>query len=264
MGFLSIEIPYEIDSPERTLFHREVLLNKKFMRELYTGWYMQFKKALEGLPEGKVIEIGSGGGFIKDIIPEVITSDVINLPTNDMAFSALEMPFADSSIKAILMIDTFHHLPDCEQFLNEAQRVLMPGGAIVMVEPANSWWGRFIYKNFHHEPFNPKGNWTFPSSGPLSGANGALPWIVFKRDKQRFDQSFPMLKLLHYKNHSPLRYLISGGFTLKQLLPGFMYKPVVLLEKLLSPIQGFSMFCSIKIQKNEKSTFYRPRRNPCD
>jgi len=249
MGLLSIKIPYEIDSPERTLFHREILLKKRFMRELYTNWYTQFKELLEDLPDGKIVEIGSGGGFIKDLIPETITSDVIELPNNDMTFSALEMPFAKGSIKAILMIDTFHHLPDCGQFLSEAQRVLVPGGLILMVEPANSWWGRFIYQNFHHEPFNPKGDWTFPSTGPLSGANGALPWIVFRRDRKRFEQSFPDLKLLHFKNHTPLRYLISGGFTMKQLFPGFMYKPVLFIEKLLSPIQGFSMFCSIQIQK---------------
>jgi len=219
------------------------------MRELYLEWYRFFKKSFEGLPAGKKIEIGSGGGFLKDVISEVITSDIIPLPTNDLTLSALDMPFADNELSAIVMIDTFHHLPDCEQFLREADRTLVKGGKIIMVEPANSCWGRFIYQNFHHEPFNPKGDWTFPSTGPLSGANGALPWIIFQRDRSLFEKKFSRLKIVKMKNHTPLRYLLSGGFTLKQLMPGFMYNPVKLFERILSPIQAFSMFTTIVIEK---------------
>lgn len=248
---LKIEIPYSLDAPERTILHREILLKKKFMRELYREWYLYFKKSLTDIPKGKVIEIGSGGGFLKEIIPEVITSDVMLLSTNDMVFSALDMPFANSELSAILMVDTFHHLPDCAQFLREAERVLADKGKIVMIEPANSFWGQFIYKNFHHEPFNPKGDWTFPTSGPLSGANGALPWIVFKRDKDKFAELFPNLKIVRMRNQTPLRYLLSGGFTLKQLLPDFMYCPIKWIEKIFSPLQAFSMFTTIEIVKNE-------------
>jgi SAM-dependent methyltransferase len=249
MSLFKIEIPYSMDSPERTLFHREILLKKKFMRELYREWYNYFKASFADLPKGKIVEIGSGGGFIKDIIPEVITSDIIPLSTNDMTFSALDIPFADNELTAIVMIDTFHHLPDCGQFLGEAERVLKNKGKIIMVEPANSCWGRFIYSNFHHEPFNPKGDWTFTSSKPLSDANIALPWIVFKRDRKQFEKKYPKLKITQMRNHTPLRYLFSGGFTIKQLMPDFMYEPVKLTEKILSPIQSFSMFTTIVIEK---------------
>ncbi|MDA3816713.1 MAG: class I SAM-dependent methyltransferase [Prolixibacteraceae bacterium] len=251
MNALKIEIPYEIDSPERTLHHKKILLEKKFMRELYTEWYQFFKDQIKELPQGKTLEIGSGGGFLKDILPEVITSDVIPLPTNDMTLSALDMPFNDHELNAIVMVDTFHHLPDCEQFLKEASRTLKNGGKILMVEPANSLWGRFIYTNFHHEPFNPKGGWTFPSSGPLSDANGALPWIILKRDRELFEEKFPMLHISKMKNHTPLRYLLSGGFTLKQLMPDFMYQPIKAFEKIMSPIQAFSMFSTIVIEKRD-------------
>jgi SAM-dependent methyltransferase len=248
---LKIKIPYDIDSPERTLIHREILLKKKFMRELYLEWYTYFKQSFEGLTQGKMVEIGSGGGFLKEIIPEVLTSDIIPLPTNDLTFSALVMPFHDGELSAIFMIDTFHHLPDCEMFLKESERVLKVGGKIIMIEPANSLWGRFIYTNFHHEPFNPGGEWTFPSSGPLSGANGALPWIVFKRDRELFKEKFPSLTIKIMKNHTPLRYLLSGGFTMNQLLPDFMYSPIKWIEKLVLPVQGFSMFTKIEIEKEE-------------
>jgi len=109
------------------------------------------------------------------------------------------------------MIDTMHHIPDSEQFLHEASRVLMNGGKIVMIEPANSMWGRFIYKNFHHEPFIPEGDWSISSTGPLSGANGALPWIVFIRDYEIFRNKFPGLKIENMEYLNPFTYLFSGG-----------------------------------------------------
>ena len=57
-----------------------------------------------------------------------------------------------------------------------------------------SWvtrWSRWIYGRFHHEPFDPqRADWEFPLSGPLSGANGALPWIIFQRDREQFEREW--------------------------------------------------------------------------
>ncbi len=247
--FKKLNITESLDSPERTLHHREILLKKKFMRELYVEWYKYFEDSLKVIPEGKILEIGSGGGFLKDVLPQVITSDIIPLPTNDLTMSALEMPFSENELAAIFMIDTFHHLPDAEIFLKEVDRVLKRSGKVIMIEPANSLWGRFIYKNFHHEPFDPSGSWTFPSSGPLSGANGALPWIVFKRDRERFLKEFPRLRIVSMTYHTPLLYLISGGFTMPQLLPDFVYPFIRWVDGRLGCIQPLGMFTTIEIEK---------------
>jgi hypothetical protein len=117
-----------------------------------------------------------------------------------------------------------------------------------MIEPANSIWGRFIYKNFHHEPFNPEGDWTIPIAGPLSGANGALPWIVFIRDNQIFRKKFPDLKIESIEYLNPFTYLLSGGVSRKQLLPDFTYNTVRILDKILPKVSSqLSMFMVIKI-----------------
>ncbi len=138
-----------------------------------------------------------------------------------------------------------------EKFLTEAVRVLRKGGRMIMVEPANSIWGRFIYKNFHHEPFEVNGKWDIPDTGPLSGANGALPWIVFERDKNRLSEQFPELKVQSIKYHTPFMYLVSGGVSYKQLIPSFMYVFIKVIDKLLSKIsKQFSMFVTITIQKS--------------
>jgi SAM-dependent methyltransferase len=241
---------YELDSPERTIFHQKIISEKKFLRKLYEEWYKVFANLIPNLPEGKIVELGSGGGFFKKIEPSVICSDVLDLPTNDLTFSALEMPFKDNEISAVFMIDTFHHIPDSGLFLKEIDRVLKKNGMLVMIEPANSLWGRFIYKNFHHEPFDVNANWEIPTSGPLSGANGALPWIVFKRDIRRFETDFSNLKLTEYKYHTPFRYLVSGGVSFKQLMPNFTYPFFRLFDISSSFVsKHLSMFVTIKLLK---------------
>jgi SAM-dependent methyltransferase len=247
---LKYKIDIPLDSPERTILHKEFIEKKFFLNKLYKQWYAEFKAELNNLPEGKLIELGSGSGFIKDIDSRILTSDILDLPTNDMTFSALEMPFEDNSVAGIFLIDTMHHIPDAEKFLDEVQRVLKPNGKMIMVEPANSFFGRLIYQNFHHEPFNPQGDWSIPFTGPLSGANGCLPWIVFERDYEIFKKKFPSLQLTQLQYRNPLLYLLSGGVSFKQLLPNFMYKPVALIDRLLPKIwKGFSMFQLIKVVK---------------
>ncbi len=246
---LKYHFQHPLDSPQRTLQHKEIIKNKVFMRKLYLEWYAEFSKEIKNNPQGVFIELGSGGGFLKEIEPSVICSDVLPLPTNDLSFSALRIPYEDNSVDGIFMIDTFHHIPDSEKFLSEARRVLKPGGNIIMIEPANSFWGRFIYKNFHHEPFNPKTDWKFPQEGPLSGANGALPWIVFERDRQIFQEKFPEFEIKKIKYHSPFRYLISGGLSFKQPFPNFSYRAFRCLDQLLAKISWqLSMFVTIKVK----------------
>ena len=245
---IKYDIEHSLDSPERTLYHKEIIIRKKFLRKLYEQWYDEFIKEIMNLPNDIFIEIGSGGGFLKELEPKVICSDIIDLPTNDMTFSALNMPFSDNSVGGIFMVDTMHHIPDIEKFLRESSRVLAKNGKIMMIEPANSLWGRFVYKNFHHEPFNLKGDWTIPSTGPLSGANGALPWIVFERDNLIFKEKFPnlIIETINYRN--PLLYLFSGGVSYRQLLPDFMFPVINIIDRLLPKIfRQISMFQLIKI-----------------
>jgi hypothetical protein len=128
--------------------------------------------------------------------------------------------------------------------------VLKENGKIIMIEPANSLWGRFIYAHFHHEPFNPKGNWQISDSGPLSGANGSLPWIVFVRDKDIFNKVFPNLVIEEITYHTLLRYLLSGGVPFKQFVPDFSFPFFRSIDRfLVSLSKQLSMFMTIKIKK---------------
>ncbi len=240
----------DLDDPATTILHGQIIQRKPLLRKLYVDFYHIWAKTVGDFEGKTLVEIGSGGGFVKEIIPNVITSDVLQLPNVDKVFSATDMPFDDGSVDAFFMLDVLHHLEEPQLFLREAARCLKNTGKIIMIEPANTPWSRFIYKNFHHELFDPQAQWESQEGGPLSDANGALPWIMFTRDRQRFETDFPFLKIVRTDLHTPLRYLISGGLSIRALLPGFCYRLVRGIEYLLSPCKKWlSMFQTIELEK---------------
>ena len=239
-----------LDDPATTLLHAEIIKKKPFLRNLYAEFYNQFKKSVPGFEKRLLVELGSGGGFIKEIIGNVVTSDILDLPNVDKVFSSSRMPFNDGGVDAFFMFDVLHHITDPRAFFTEALRCLKIGGKVVMIEPANTLWSRFIYKNFHHELFDPDGKWTLEEAGPLSQGNGAIPWIIFCRDRVIFESEFPSLRIVRMRNHTPLRYLLSGGLTLRQLVPSFTYPLVKAVEYLLSPLNNWlGMFQTIELKK---------------
>jgi len=242
----------DLDDPATTLLHANIIQKKPFLRRLYTDFYRELGKAISNDTENKVyIELGSGGGFIKEVIDNVITSDILELQTVDKVFSVLDMPFKEASVDAFFMIDVLHHITEPRTFFNEAIRCLKVFGRIVMIEPANTLWSRFIYKNFHHEPFDPQAQWALEDVGPVSHANGAMPWIIFSRDREIFEKEFPQLQIVRMYNHTPLRYLLSGGLTLRQLVPSFTYILVKAIEYILSPMNNvLGMFQTIELEKS--------------
>lgn len=238
------------NSRQVLLQHRGIIRKKTFLNNIYVDSYRTFLKT--NFPKGPIVEIGSGGGFIKELIPGVVTSDVINGPGIDRVFSATKMPFEDNSVSAFLMIDVLHHIKDSEGAFKEMLRCLKRGGKVIMIEPYNSLWGGLIYKYIHPEKkgFNSKAGWKIKGRGRMSDSNPALPWIIFVRDKKVFQKKFPNLKVVRVLPHTPFRYLISGGLTRWQFLPTAFYPLVANLEKKLSPLNKLlGMFVTIELKK---------------
>ena len=235
-----------VDDPRTTDIRHEIIQSKPFLKSVYQDWY---KIIIQGLGDSKdVLEIGSGAGFLKTYIPTLFTSEVMEVKNVDLVADATRLPFPSGSLDAIVMTDVLHHIPNSKDFFSEAARSLRVGGKILMIEPWPTPWSEFVYKNFHSEPFNKSGEWTIPSSGPLSGANGALPWILFHRDRTQFQKVFPQLKISKVELMMPFSYLMSGGVSLRFSVPGFMYPLTRYIEARLNQ-QGWAMFASIEIER---------------
>jgi len=242
-----------LDDPATTALRRKIIKDKKFLRRIYEEWYGDLIAAIPApdVCPGQILELGSGGGFLNELLPECVTSEVFPVSGVDMTLDARTLPFADGALRAILMVDVFHHIPDVAAFLQEAQRALAPGGIIAMWEPWNTPWGKLIYTRLHPEPFEPDAkDWSFPASGPLSGANDALPWMVFERDRAKFAREFPKLRLETLRLDYPFSYLVSGGVSLRSLVPGSIFPFARMLERGLSVFgKQLAMFAFIVLRK---------------
>jgi SAM-dependent methyltransferase len=245
---------HELDDPLRVTETRRLIRSKPFLRKFYTEVYDKYAEVLDRCPEeGIALELGSGAGFVKELIPEIITSDVIPYEGSERVIDATKIPFDDDSLRAICMMNVFHHISDVSAFLAEAERCLRPGGRVFIMDQHPGWISTPILKHAHHEPFRPEAQeWAFPSTGPLSDANGALAWIVFQRDVGTFEKKYPRLRLEAYRPHSPVRYWVSGGLCRWSLLPGWAFGFASGLDKALlwlSP--DFGSFVDIELFKTE-------------
>ncbi len=240
----------DLDHPATTGLKRALVRDKGFLRKIYQEWYAMIAEALPR-GDGPVLELGSGPGFLGERIPGLITSEIFFVPGVRVVLDGCALPFADDSLRGIVMTDVFHHLLDARRFLFEANRCVGAGGSVVMVEPWVTPWSRIIYANLHHEPFLPNAaEWAFPSSGPLSGANGALPWIVFERDRARFEAEFPRWRIRAIEPFMPFRYLLSGGVSMRSFMPGIAFAAWRGLERVLRPwMKHLAMFAFIVLDR---------------
>jgi SAM-dependent methyltransferase len=179
----------------------------------------------------------------------VIRSDIFSCPDIDLVCDGQRLPFADDSLRGIAMTNVLHHLPRVRDFFSEALRCVRRGGTVAMVEPWVTGWSKWVYTHLHHEPFDvASSGWEFPASGPLSGANGALPWIIFSRDRTIFEKEFPAWEIRKIQPIMPLRYLLSGGVGLRSLSPGWTFDIWHGLEHLM-PASQFGMFALVVLHK---------------
>lgn len=237
----------DIDSPETTIVRRKIIQSKPFLQRVYREWYARLAGGLPR-PQGRpVLELGTGAGFLKEHLPGLLTSDILHLPGLDLVLEGQALPFASGVLGGIVMVNVFHHIPRPQSFLKEAARCVAPGGSLAMIEPWVSDWSRWVYSRLHYEPFDPQAiEWDFPVSGPLSGANGALPWMIFERDRILFEVAFPEWQVKAIRPCMPLSYLLSGGVSMRSLAPGWSYAIAHGFERLLQPWMGeLAMFAHI-------------------
>lgn len=240
----------DIDSPDMTYLRRQIIREKPFLRRIYAEWYGRIVHAMPN-PNGRILELGSGAGFLDDYMPNLITSEVFHLPQLHAVLDATALPFADESLDGIAMTDVFHHIPDVAAMLHEAARCVKSGGGVVMTEPWVSPFSQVIYMHLHHEPFRPDASdWTLDGDGPLSSANGALPWMVFVRDRDRFEREFPEWEIVRIEPFMPFRYLVSGGVSMRTLSPDWSYDLWRNLEGVLEPLMPqLAMFALIALRR---------------
>lgn len=241
-----------IDDPGTTEFRRNIVQEKVFLRRIYEKWYKLLKSSLPVDYDGGVLELGSGGGFLKKIIPNAVTSEIFYVSGIDLVLDGCKLPLRDDSLCGILMTNVFHHMADPKSFLKESGRCVKHGGVIAMIEPWVTPLSIWVYRNLHHESCETNWKeWGFQRKGPLSSANSALAWIIFQRDRKIFESEFPQWKIQTIEPMMPFLYLISGGISLRSFQPGWSYSFWHKVEESLKPLWNkTAMFAHIVLKRN--------------
>lgn len=223
----------DLDSPEAMILHRAIIQKKPFLRKWYDIYFSEVGRVEAATRRlgGDSLEIGSGAGLLKDIYPDIITSDTTICANIDRVEDAAALSFGDESLRAVYCLNTLHHISGVEKFFSELERCLKPGGTVLMVEPAMSRFARFVWRYLHHENCEAGRDWQLPQGGRMSVSNSALPWIVFDRDRRLFEQRFPGLLISEIRYFDVLLYLLSGGVSYKALAPAFVFDYLTGFEK---------------------------------
>src|SRR6266536_2976667 len=100
---------------------------RPIVRRLYHDWYDLVVSRLSHVT-GRTVELGSGISRFKEHYPQAIATDIAPTPWVDEVVDAETIPYGDSSVANLVLIDVFHHLPRPTRFLDEAVRVLVHGG----------------------------------------------------------------------------------------------------------------------------------------
>jgi SAM-dependent methyltransferase len=132
----------------------------------------RFREAVKRLPvtgESRVLNIwskvGDGVPFLREAFGafELVNAELslemlkasaaLNPGELHVQTSLHEFPFRNSSFDAVLSLETLEHVPDPLLFLTEIERVLVPGGTLVMsLPPSAAEWTSIVngILKFHH------------------------------------------------------------------------------------------------------------------
>lgn len=213
---------------------------KPVLRRAYRDFHERIAAQIDRQLAGKIVELGSGIGNIRDVIPGCIRTDLFPNPWIDQVENAYALSFKDQECSHLILFDVFHHLRHPRTALRECRRVLEPGGRVILFEPYISLAGRFVYGPAHHEPIG--------FSDPI--AIDAPPSFAVDRDTYYAAQGnatrlfwrgeYPELlegwEVVARERIGAWPYALTGGYSKPQLYPAAAYSLVTALDRLLERV----------------------------
>ena len=214
--------------------------NKKpVLRAIYSDLYQKIENVALA---GDTLEIGGGIGNFKIGSSRIIRSDIQHSEGLDVVADAQTLPFDNEVFSNIVLFDVLHHLQCPLLFFAEAQRVLKPGGRVIMVEPGITPVSKLLYKMGHEEPVEMGWDMNDPCKVDADkdpyDSNQAIPTILFKRDPQLFLSAVKGFKINSSDWLSLFAYPLSGGFKSWSLLPCKWVRTILKIEERLLPFLG--------------------------
>jgi SAM-dependent methyltransferase len=224
----------------------------RFLEAIYRDFYARILREIPAHEFPRTLELGSGGGFLAEVAPHVITSECVSVPGVQRVVDACTVAdaFAPGELDAICALNVFHHLPDVTGFLRGASKVLRPGGRAVLVEPWFTPLGQWFHRVLHHEPsVSDPDFWGVVGAGRLSAANTRLPTSVFRDSDERFRREFPALAIVRREPFHKWLYLLSGGLAFNTQVPGRVARRLIEWDRRLPGDRLLGIFALIVVER---------------
>jgi SAM-dependent methyltransferase len=193
-------------------------------------------------PGATVAELGAGAGFASLYLDcELILTDVVENRWIGAVMDATQTAFCSGSLDAVIMSNVLHHVAAPARFLDEANRILKPGGLVLINEAYASLLLRTVLRVSRHEGYSydvdvfdhdaiandPRNPWS---------GNNAISNMLFDA-KESFERRFPDFELMLDAPHECVLFLASGGVTAKApvpKLPTAVLHGIALLDRVLT------------------------------
>ena len=205
---------------QQNLLHWE---RKPVLRQVYRRFHEMIAAHLSAGPDRVVVELGSGIGNIKEVIPDCIRTDLFPHPWLDRVENAYRLSFAAGSVSDIILFDVFHHLRYPGTALDECRRVLRPGGRAIIFDVCVSLFGLMLFGLFHHEPLGltaPIDWYAPPGWSPDDDTYYASVANTFRvLVKRGYQQRLSGWEVIEKRRLSAISHVAAGGYSGPQLYP---------------------------------------------
>jgi SAM-dependent methyltransferase len=212
-------------------------------------------------PDDVGVDLGCGTGLSKEFIraKKFQLSDVADYDWLDFKHvDALATPFDDESFDFVVCSNMIHHVAHPLIIFREIERILKPGGRLIVQEVNASLTMRFLLRVMRHEGYSYEPNVFDPAvvcNDPLDpwSANCAIANLLFD-DAARFEQYVPEFRVIHSSFSECISMINSGGVIAKTFyvpLPDWLLSVVCRFDSLLTHYfpQLFAMQRQVVLEK---------------
>lgn len=141
---------------------RRVLFRLRLMVDLQTNSiHRDLRRELAGF-SGRLLDVGCGNSPFRHLLDPATTryqgvdvaaaADFGYRNPDTVYYDGHVLPFPDASFDAVLCTEVLEHIPDPTETIREIQRVLRPGGRLLVTLP---WSARFHYQPFDYHRYTP-------------------------------------------------------------------------------------------------------------
>lgn len=221
---------------------------KPLLRSIYRDFYRRIADSALPPSAGLVVELGSGIGGIRDVLPHCIRTDIFENSHIDQVENAYALSFEKQTVGTLILFDVFHHLQYPGAALREFERVVVPGGRVIIFDPCVSLLGLVVYGAFHHEPlglrtpisWNPPNGWN-PDEHSYYAAQGNAYRVFFGSERHHISDAW---EVVSRSRLSALSYVMSGGYSRPQMYPTSFYPVMRLVDRVLD---GAPLLCATRL-----------------